>query len=47
MSYPGWHSNYTNLVRTNAIVKEIASMFAGQEDVVPIIAPLNECVISL
>ncbi|GJE86367.1 glycoside hydrolase family 5 protein [Phanerochaete sordida] len=42
MPVPGWHSNYTNVVRTNAVVKEIAAMFAGQEDVVPIIAPLNE-----
>lgn len=42
ISYPGWHSNSTNVARTDAIIKRIASMFAGQENVVPIIAPLNE-----
>ncbi|KIJ66234.1 glycoside hydrolase family 5 protein [Hydnomerulius pinastri MD-312] len=42
MSFPTWHSNQTNIDRTDDIIKTIASMFAGQEDVVPIIAPLNE-----
>jgi hypothetical protein len=42
MSYPTWQSNQTNIDRTDAIIKQIASMFAGQADVVPIIAPLNE-----
>lgn len=42
MAYPGWHSNYTNLVRTNAVIKQIVSLFSDQEDVVPVIAPLNE-----
>lgn len=40
--FPTWHSNQTNIARTNQIIKEIASMFAGQPNVVPIIAPLNE-----
>ncbi|KAH7930933.1 glycoside hydrolase family 5 protein [Leucogyrophana mollusca] len=42
LSFPGWHSNQTNIDRTDAIIKTIASMFADQPDVVPIIAPLNE-----
>ncbi|EKM61608.1 glycoside hydrolase family 5 protein [Phanerochaete carnosa HHB-10118-sp] len=42
LSFPGWHSNATNVARTDAIIKQIASMFAGQENVVPIIAPLND-----
>jgi aryl-phospho-beta-D-glucosidase BglC (GH1 family) len=40
--FPTWHSNQTNIDRTDAIIKRIASMFANQPDVVPIIAPLNE-----
>jgi aryl-phospho-beta-D-glucosidase BglC (GH1 family) len=40
--YPTWHSNQTNIARTDNIIKTIASMFAGQPNVVPIIAPLNE-----
>ena len=42
LSFPGWHSNATNVQRTDAIIKQLASMFAGQTNVVPIIAPLNE-----
>ncbi|KAG1864692.1 glycoside hydrolase family 5 protein [Suillus subalutaceus] len=42
MPYPTWQSNQTNIARTDAIIKQIASMFAGQANVVPIIAPLNE-----
>ena len=42
MSYPTWQSNQTNIDRTDAIIKQIASMFAGQEYVVPIIQPINE-----
>ncbi|KAH7910928.1 glycoside hydrolase family 5 protein [Hygrophoropsis aurantiaca] len=42
LPYPGWHSNQTNIDRTDAIIKTIASMFADQTNVVPIIAPLNE-----
>ena len=45
ISFPGWHSNSTNVARTDAIIKRIASMFAGQTNVVPIIAPLNEYVV--
>ncbi|KAJ8474805.1 hypothetical protein ONZ45_g15825 [Pleurotus djamor] len=41
-SFPGWHSNSTNVARTNAIIKRLASMFSGQTSTVPIIAPLNE-----
>jgi len=36
-----WHTEQSNVDRTNAIIKQIASMFIGI-DVVPIIAPLNE-----
>lgn len=42
MSYPTWQSDQTNIARTDAIIQQIASMFADQVDVVPIIAPLNE-----
>ncbi|KAF4604892.1 exo-1,3-beta-glucanase [Pleurotus pulmonarius] len=41
-SFPGWHSSSSNIARTNAIIKRIASMFASQTSTVPIIAPLNE-----
>ncbi|KAH7910927.1 glycoside hydrolase family 5 protein [Hygrophoropsis aurantiaca] len=42
MSFPTWHSNQTNIDRTNAIIKTITATVAGRPDVVPIIAPLNE-----
>ncbi|OAX40065.1 glycoside hydrolase family 5 protein [Rhizopogon vinicolor AM-OR11-026] len=42
MSYPTWHSNQTNVDRTNAIIKTIISMVDSQSGTVPIIAPLNE-----
>jgi len=42
MSYPHWHSNSTNVARTDAIIKTIAGMFRDNPNVVPIIAPLNE-----
>jgi len=42
ISYPEWQSNSTNVQRTDAIIKTIASMFAGIPQVVSIIAPLNE-----
>ncbi|KAH7886065.1 glycoside hydrolase family 5 protein [Phlebopus sp. FC_14] len=42
MSFPTWHSNQTNIQRTDDVIKTIASMFADQVDTVPIIAPLNE-----
>jgi hypothetical protein len=44
VGFPGWHSNSTNVARTNAIIKRLASMFAGNTNVVPVIAPLNEYV---
>lgn len=37
-----WHSNSTNVARTNTIIKTIANMFKDQPNVVPVIAPLNE-----
>ncbi|KAJ4499707.1 exo-beta-1,3-glucanase [Lentinula lateritia] len=42
MDYPTWHSNTTNVARTDAIIKTIADMFKDNPSVVPIIAPLNE-----
>ena len=42
ISFPEWQSNQTNVQRTDTIIKQLASMFQGQPDVVPIIAPLNE-----
>ncbi|KAJ7161266.1 exo-beta-1,3-glucanase [Mycena crocata] len=39
---PKWHSNNTNVQRTNAIIKTIASMVRDNPTNVPIIAPLNE-----
>ncbi|KAF8445642.1 glycoside hydrolase family 5 protein [Boletus edulis BED1] len=42
LPFPTWHSNQTNIERTDKIIQTIASMFAGQPDVVPMIAPLNE-----
>ena len=43
MSFPHWQSNQTNVDRTNGIIEQIALQFGS---VVPIIAPLNECVSS-
>ncbi|KAI5120782.1 hypothetical protein M0805_002409 [Coniferiporia weirii] len=42
MSFPHWHSNSTNVERTDAIIMTIASMFATDTNVVSVIAPLNE-----
>ncbi|KAJ6502680.1 glycoside hydrolase family 5 protein [Mycena vulgaris] len=42
VSPPQWHSNNTNVQRTNAIIKTIASMVRDNPTNVPIIAPLNE-----
>lgn len=42
MSYPTWQSKQSNIDRTSAIIKTIASKFAGNKNVVPVIAPLNE-----
>ncbi|KAJ7167407.1 glycoside hydrolase family 5 protein [Mycena crocata] len=39
---PKWHSNNTNVQRTNAIIKTIASMVRDNPANVPIIEPLNE-----
>ncbi|KAK0200843.1 glycoside hydrolase family 5 protein [Desarmillaria ectypa] len=39
MSYPGWHSNRSNIERSNDILYKLASLFA---DNVAIIEPLNE-----
>jgi len=40
--FPKWHSNQTNIARTNAIIKRLANMFKNDATTVPIIAPLNE-----
>lgn len=42
MPYPTWQSNQTDINRSDAIIKQLASMFAGQEYAVPIIEPVNE-----
>ncbi|EGN93093.1 glycoside hydrolase family 5 protein [Serpula lacrymans var. lacrymans S7.3] len=42
MSFPHWQSNQTNIDRTNAVMKTIATMFTSNPNVIPIIAPLNE-----
>ncbi|KAF7303151.1 Glycoside hydrolase family 5 protein [Mycena kentingensis (nom. inval.)] len=42
LSFPGWHSNSTNVKRTNDIIKTIANMVKNNVANVPIIAPLNE-----
>ena len=47
ISFPQWHSNSTNVQRTDNIIKQIASMFASNPNVVSIIAPLNEYVVCL
>lgn len=44
ISFPQWHSNSTNVARTDAIIKRIASLFVNDQDVVTVIAPLNEYV---
>jgi len=41
-SNPTWHTNQTNVARTNAIIKQLANMFKNDVSTVPIIAPLNE-----
>ncbi|PPR01922.1 hypothetical protein CVT24_001261 [Panaeolus cyanescens] len=42
MSYPRWHTNSTNIQRSNAIVKRIASLFKDKSDVVTAVTPANE-----
>ena len=40
--YPGWHTESGAVDRSNTIIKTLASKFANNPNVVPIIAPLNE-----
>ncbi|TFK41849.1 glycoside hydrolase family 5 protein [Crucibulum laeve] len=42
MSSPQWHTQQSNVDRTNAIIKRLASMFKDMTGTVPVIAPLNE-----
>ena len=42
VDYPAWHTQSGAVARTNAIIKTLASKFANNPYVVPIIAPLNE-----
>jgi glucan 1,3-beta-glucosidase len=42
VSYPAWHTQSGAVARTNAIIKTLASQYANNPSVVPIIAPLNE-----
>ncbi|GJJ13359.1 hypothetical protein Clacol_007611 [Clathrus columnatus] len=42
LPFPKWQSNQTNVQRTDAIIKTLASMYQGQTNVVTVIAPLNE-----
>jgi len=42
MSFPEWHSNQTNIDRTNNIMRRIAYEFRYSSQVVSVIAPLNE-----
>ncbi|KAG1743507.1 glycoside hydrolase superfamily, partial [Suillus lakei] len=42
ISYLTWQSNQMNIDQTDAIIKQIASMFSGQPNIIPIIAPINE-----
>ena len=42
INYPTWHTQSGAVARTNAIIKTLASKFANDQNVVPIIAPLNE-----
>ncbi|KAK0189581.1 exo-beta-1,3-glucanase [Armillaria mellea] len=39
MPYPGWHTNHSNIVRSNEILYEMARLFGGNA---AIIEPLNE-----
>lgn len=42
LNYPTWHTQSGAVARTNAIIKTLASKYADNPWVVPIIAPLNE-----
>ena len=44
--FPRWQSNQTNVDRTNEIIWELAYQFQDQSEVVSVIAPLNECVLT-
>jgi len=37
-----WHTQQSNVDRSNAIIKRFAAIFKDMTGVVPIIAPLNE-----
>ncbi|CAA7264787.1 unnamed protein product [Cyclocybe aegerita] len=41
-SYPLWHTQQSNVDRSNAIIKRIASTYKDMTGAVPVIAPLNE-----
>ncbi|KAG5634617.1 hypothetical protein H0H81_001373, partial [Sphagnurus paluster] len=41
-SSPSWHLSQSNIDRTNAVIKTIASTYKDMASVVPAIAPLNE-----
>ncbi|KAI0275217.1 glycoside hydrolase superfamily [Gloeopeniophorella convolvens] len=47
ISFPQWHSNQTNIDRTNAIMKQIANEFVPQYQTVAMIQPLNESRVQL
>ncbi|KII94290.1 glycoside hydrolase family 5 protein [Plicaturopsis crispa FD-325 SS-3] len=42
ISFPQWHTNATNVARSNEVIKRIVSMFGSQVETVATIAPLNE-----
>ncbi|TDL20938.1 exo-beta-1,3-glucanase [Rickenella mellea] len=42
VSFPQWHSNSTNIARTNTVIKTLANMFKTNTNVVTAITPLNE-----
>jgi len=44
VSFPLWHTSSTNVARTNAIIKTLATTFRDKPSVVSAINPLNECV---
>jgi glucan 1,3-beta-glucosidase len=42
MSYPTWHTQQSNIDRTNNVIKQLTDMFKDQSDVVTAIQALNE-----
>ncbi|KAI4528868.1 glycoside hydrolase family 5 protein [Schizophyllum commune Loenen D] len=42
MDYPTWHTQQSNIDRSNAIIKTLENMFKDRTDTVTVIAPLNE-----